>query len=189
MHDTYDKTTLAKEQKVVEASKKDPQAFGVLYDKYFKQVFRFIHGRVNDKDVTADLTSQVFLKALTNIHQFEYRGLPFAAWLFRIAVNEYTDYFRKAKKARFVVLEGTAINSLFTEMSFDESEVEMLKKKIPNVMSKLKPHELQVIELRFFESRSFKEIGYILDITENNAKVKTYRALDKLRKYFFKGKK
>ncbi|NJM24972.1 MAG: hypothetical protein HC859_05145 [Bacteroidia bacterium] len=94
-----DKQTL-KEEDVIRASQRDPSAFRPLYEKYYRTLFRFILYRVADKEVTADLTSQVFLKALLHLDKFQLRGFPFSSWLYRIAINECNDFFRKTKKAR-----------------------------------------------------------------------------------------
>jgi RNA polymerase sigma-70 factor (ECF subfamily) len=158
----------------------DPTRFSVLYDKYYKPVFVFIYRRTDDKDLTADLTSQVFLKAITHLPKYQHKGLPFSAWLFRIAVNEINMLFRKNKNRRSLAIEEIGLEVLVEEIGGNEKEeeIELLLKAI----QRLALEEVHYIELRFFEGRSFKEIGTILEITENNAKVRTYRILDKIKK-------
>lgn len=171
------------EQEVIRQTRNNPQAFRPLYERYFKRVFLFVYHRVGDKDVTGDITSQVFLKALQRIHQFQFRGLPFSSWLFRIAVNECNDLFRRTRRERLVVLEGSHAEILYEEM-FGKDHLEEMRTKLPSVLERLKAEELQIIELRFMESRSFREVGQILGMTENNAKVRTYRILDKMKRLF-----
>jgi RNA polymerase sigma-70 factor (ECF subfamily) len=171
------------EEEVIEKAKKDPKAFRSLYEKYYKQIFLFIHHRVGNRDQSADITSQVFLKAMMNIERYQFRGLPFSSWLYRIAVNECNTFFRKNKRERFVVLEDEHVGNMVDEM-FGESVQDELRVKLPFILEKLKPHELHLIELRFLESRPFKEVAEILDITETYAKVRTYRVLDKMKKLF-----
>lgn len=178
-------TQLSDEEEVIRKSRRNPENFKVLYEKYYRRIFLFILHRVGDKPTTADLTSQVFLKALLNIPNYDFRGLPFSAWLFRIASNECNDLFRKEKRVRMVVLEGSASESLYEEM-FENDAKEELKKRLPQALEKLKPLELQFIELRFMEGRPFREVGQIMGVTENNAKVKVYRILDKMKKYLVK---
>ncbi|MDX1627179.1 MAG: sigma factor, partial [Fulvivirga sp.] len=79
---------IARENEWVEEAKRDPQAFGKLYDRYFEGIFQFILRRTDDESLTADLCSQTFLKALQHIKKYEHRGVPFSAWLYRIASNE-----------------------------------------------------------------------------------------------------
>ena len=173
------------EGEIIGLAKKDPAAFKPLYEKYFKRIFLFVYHRIEDRNLTSDLTAQVFLKALTRIDQFNERGLPFSSWLYRIAINECNDFFRKNKRARVVYVEEPAFNQLFEEM-FPDNPREELEKKLHVVLGKLKPEELQIIELRFFEDMPFKMVAEVLNITETYAKVRTYRTLDKMKKIFLK---
>lgn len=186
MHETdYQNNDLQQEQEAIDIrrSQTDPEAFKPLYEKYFKKIFLFILRRVTEKEIARDITQQVFLKALNSLRKFQLRGLPFSAWLFRIAINECNDYFRKTKKARLVTIDEQLTESLFEEMMAD-NRMEELKLRLPTILKTLSPNDLQLIEFRFFEQRSFREIGLLLDITETYAKVKTYRALDKMKKRF-----
>jgi RNA polymerase sigma-70 factor (ECF subfamily) len=173
------------EQDIILRSQTDPEAFRSLYEKYFKRIFLFVLHRVEDKAVCADITSQVFLKALLNIRRFKFRGLPFSSWLFRIALNECNDYFRKSRRYRMVAIEDKAVEQLFEEMTQSTRE-EDLRQQLPGILQKLSGEELQLIELRFFEQRPFKEVADISGITETYAKVKVYRILQKMRKLFLK---
>lgn len=173
------------EEQLIREAQLDPNAFRPLYSSYYKPIFRFVLHRIGDKDLTADVTSQVFLKAMLNINKFSFRGLPFSAWLYRIAINECNDFFRKNKRERLVVLEEASVDQLYEEMFGDEA-LEELKARLPAILEKLAPDELQVIELRFLENRAFREVGEILGITETYAKVKTYRILAKMKSFFIK---
>lgn len=175
-------TQLTDEEEVIQKSRQNPENFRVLYEKYYRRIFLFILHRVGDKPTAADITSQVFLKALLNLSGFDFRGLPFSAWLYRIATNECHELFRKKKRVRMVVLEEAAAENLYEEM-FEHDAKEELKKRLPGALERLKPAELQFIELRFMEGRPFREVGQIMGVSENNAKVKVYRILDKMRKY------
>lgn len=168
------------EHEWVEAAKKDPARFGVLYNKYHEQIFRFIYQRVDDKEAAFDATSQVFLKALTNLHKYEFRGVPFASWLYRIAKSEVNQLFRQNKAQRTINVESVHLYDMIDEM--EENRLEEYHDKLMDVISDLEEDDLQLIEMRYFEKRPFKEIGEILEITENNAKVKVYRILERLEK-------
>lgn len=177
------KEQLLLEEDVIRNAQRDPQAFRPLYEKYYKPIFLFVLHRVGEKQTSADITSQVFLKALQKLNQFQFRGVPFSSWLFRIAVNECNDFFRKTKRQRMVVLEESDAENLYEEMFGTEVMTE-LKAKLPLILEKLDQNELQFIELRFMEGRPFKEIADIIGISENYAKVRTYRVLDKMKKLF-----
>ena len=175
------KEEIDREQKILAMSKKDPRYFAPIYDKYYDQIFVFIYKRLDDEEHTADVTSIVFLKCLKNLDRYKFQGVPFSAWLYRIAVNEVNQFFRMQKKTqRTVNLRTEHVNVLFEEMEMisDDEEPEAV---VSRLLEGMKPEDVQFLEMRFFEGRSFKEIGYFLNITEVNAKVKTYRILKKLR--------
>ena len=166
----------------IRRAQKDPECFGPLYRKYHEQIFRYIYQRMDDEELAFDVTSQVFMKALNNLHKYEYRGVPFSSWLYRIAKSELYQSFRDRKAERTVNIESFQLFEMIDE--FEEDQTEENKRKLFNSLAKMKEKDLQLIELRFFERRSFKEIGEILEVTENNAKVKAFRAIEKLKQIF-----
>lgn len=182
MHDLKIGSTEDEEQTIRDAQK-HPGAFRSIYERYYTPIFRFVLHRVADKELTADITSQVFLKALQNLHQFKFKGFPFSSWLYRIAANECNDFFRKNKRQRVVVLEEAHAEILYEEM-FGNDALAELKAKLPFIMERLPIEDIQYIELRFLEERPFKEVAEIIGVSETYAKVKTYRVLEKMKKLF-----
>ena len=173
---------LDKERDIIERSRKDPQAFGELYEIYFDRIFNFIYRQTDDEQLAGDLCSQTFINALNSLSRYEFRGVPFSAWLYRIARNEIYKHYRKNKRKNVFSIEEVKIRELIERS--DETWDEELVQKLINFMKDLPTDMLQVLELRFFEDKDFKDIAFILDITESGAKMRTYRALDKLRKNF-----
>ena len=180
----YHKTSirLIEEQGLINRAKKDPSSFGPLYKEYHEQIFRYIYQRMDDEELAFDVTSQVFMKALNNIHKYEFRGVPFSSWLYRIAKSELYQAFRDKKAERTVNVESIHLFDVAEEL--EEDSTERNKTLIYKCLALLKENDVQLIEMRFFEKRNFKEIGEILEMTENNAKVKTFRALEKLKQLF-----
>lgn len=182
----YHKTEsdLRAELAIIESAKSDPARFGLLYEKYYRQVFVFVFRRTGNDELAGDLVSNTFLKALLSLKKYEYKGVPFSAWLFRIAINEVNMFFRKSERERTVSLEKSDLGKMIAEAGekdSDENQQLLLK-----ALRTLSSEEMQLIELRFFEKRAFAEAGEILGITENNAKVRTYRILDKLKQVLLK---
>lgn len=175
------------EEEAIRRSVDNPENFKLLYEAYFKKIFLFVLHRVGEKELAADVTQQVFLNALVNIKKYQFRGLPFSSWLFRIAVNQCNDYFRKNKKMRMVVLEGPNIKDLYEDLTAEQT-MEEWERKLPDVLEHLDETELQLIELRYFEQRPFKEVSEIVGLTESNTKVRTYRILEKMKKIFLQRK-
>lgn len=181
-HHTEDR--LMQELQWIKRAKEDPRSFEPLYNKYYEQIFRYIYQRMDDKEMAHDITSQVFLKALNNIQKYEYRGVPFASWLYRIAKSELYQSFRDEKATRTVNVETVSLHDMI-----DDSQEDMSEEKraiLLKAIGELGEDEVQMIEMRFFEKRSFKEIGDILEITENNAKVKAHRIIQKMKALFNK---
>ncbi len=170
---------LEEELRWIEAAKARPEDFRPLYEKYYKPIFSYLYQRMSSKDSAFDLTGQVFLKALTNLHKYEFRGVPFSSWLYRIAHNEMVQMFRKQKEQRVV---NADINDL--RFICEESNGTFFEEYLPAIKSligQLNEKDLQMVEMRYFEKRPFKEIAEILNITEVNAKVRMYRIIEKLK--------
>jgi RNA polymerase sigma-70 factor (ECF subfamily) len=179
-HYHHTSSQLNEELVIIEAAKLNPERFGPLYDKYYKQIFNYVYQRMDCKDTAFDLTGQVFLKALTNLQNYQFKGVPFASWLYRIAHNELMQLFRNLKDKR-------AINADIGDLRFicEENEEPFFEEYIPAIkklISELNEDDLQMVELRYFEKRPFKEIAELLNITEVNAKVKMHRVIEKLKK-------
>ena len=169
---------LNSEQEIIEAAKKDLQHFEKLYSKYHDQIFRYVYQRMDDKDIAHDVTSQVFLKSMNNLKKFKYKGVPFSAWLFRIASNEVVQFYKDKKSERTVQIQTDYIQDIIANES--ELRREQLSLVIEEI-AELPEKELELIELRYFEKRPFKEISQILNITESNAKVRIHRIVAKLK--------
>ena len=170
------------EYAILERSRKDPAQFGLLYKKYFDRIFNFIYRQTDDEDLTADLCSQTFLNALNYKDKYDFRGVPISAWFYKIASNEVKRHFKKANRSPVFSLEEVRVREIFDQENddWDEEVLERLLIYLQDLPSEM----LEVLQLRFFEDRDFKEIAFILDISESGAKMRVYRALDNLRTNF-----
>lgn len=184
-HQTPD--LLRQEELWVTQAKSDPTKFEPLYRKYYSPILRYLQQRVDDPEAAFDIASQVFIKAMKNLKSYEFRGVPFGSWLYRIAKSELYQQFREKQASKLVRLDNIQVAS-FDDLFFDGDEAEMNRSRLLKALQFLKPDQLKLVEMRFFEQLSFKEMGEQLGLTENNAKVKTFRAVEKLRIYFLKKK-
>lgn len=171
---------LINEKEIIAASKKDPHCFRPLYDYYYQGVFNYIYQKTNEINNTAEIASSVFYKALINIGKYHDRNLPFGAWLFKIAYNETMQYFRRSKRIRYVVLDNNLIDNLANEVESD-NKIRLLQ-AIRNVFEKLKTSELEIIEFKYFQQKTNREIAFILGMNEGNLKVKAHRIIRKIKK-------
>jgi len=180
---------LNEERELVKKAKKDPEAFGKLYDKYYSQIFGYILKRVANLDIAKDICSETFLKALKNIWKFRWKNISFGAWLYRIANNEIANFFRK-RKYKLVSLEKISepIDGGNPEIELIEAEKKIKEYqdflKIQKEISKLEIKYQEVITLRFFEKKKIKEIAEILGKREGTIKSLLHRGLEKLRENF-----
>jgi len=177
---------LDEEKELIKRAKKDSEAFGKLYDKYYSQIFGYILKRVANLDIAQDICSETFLKALKNLWKFRWKNISLSAWLYRIANNEITNFFRK-KKHKLVSLEKISepIDGSNPEIELIEAE-DRLKMhqdflKIQEKISELEIKYQEVITLRFFEKKQIKEIAEILGKKEGTVKSLLHRGLEKLR--------
>ena len=174
---------MLQEWQEIQAAQQNPAAFRPLYDRYYEPIFRFIHRRTGAESLSADICSEVFFKAMQKLNGYTFKGVPFSAWLYRIASNEITQHFRNTQKNRVVSVETTTLPDLMEEMGDLEAvgNHQFQEALIP-CLNQLKPKDLELIELRFFEQRPFKEIADLLEITESSCKMRTYRVLGRLKK-------
>ncbi|MFC1865377.1 RNA polymerase sigma factor [Chloroflexota bacterium] len=182
------KIILDQERILVERAKNDKEAFAELYDKYCSQILGYVIKRTANIEVAQDVTSQVFFKAYKNIGQFQWRGVPFSSWLYKIASNEITNHFRERKRRR-QYLENN-YDSEVTPNPSPESELAQAQEDLQKYEEFLSVHEnisklsfkyQEVITLRYFEHKQLKDIGVILGKNEGTVKSLLYRGLKKLR--------
>ncbi len=150
--------------------------------KYHHEIFVFILKKTRNEVLRADITSVVFIKALENLHKFHYKGVPFVAWLYRIASNETNMFFRKANTQRMVSLDSKEVIAFQDDCDLDgglsyEYKISLFVKG----MNRLSEEEVEYLELKYFEKLSHQEISYIKDISLANAKVKIHRIVKKLK--------
>jgi len=168
----------ADERLLVEAAQKDPARFAELYEDNFERVYAYVVRRVGDRAETEDLTSEVFHHALLNLKRYEWRGIPFAAWLYRIAANLISD--RWQRKGR----EDVADNPEQIESAkAKNTEIEEVERRATlfRLVGTLPAEQQRVVVLRFVEEKSIKEVAQEIRKTEGAVKQLQFRALSSLR--------
>jgi len=156
----------------------DPEAFGQLYDRFQPEIVRYLAHRVGDPDTAEDLAQQVFMKAWQAIPRYEARGVPFKAWLYRMAHNQMVDHFRTRKQT--TDLDGIDVP--------EDAEAETLvlaaemSAALGQALGRLSEDHRQVLTLRFLMEKSAKEIGEIMGRKEVTVRGLQMRALQALRR-------
>jgi RNA polymerase sigma-70 factor (ECF subfamily) len=160
------------ERLMVEAAQRDPSRFAELYEHNFERVYAYIARRVENREEAQDLTAEVFHQALANLSQFEWRGLPFIAWLLRIAANALADRWKKSSRDPVLAEE-------IVELGIDD-HVER-QAMLSQLIEALPPDQKLVIVRRFVEQRSIRDIAHELQRSEGAIKQLQFRALQALR--------
>ena len=166
----------ADERLLVEAAQKDPARFADLYELHFERVYAYVVRRVQDRTESEDLTAEVFHQALANLKRFEWRGIPFAAWLFRIAANLISDRWQHSRRE---IVNDAAVGSAQVE----PAEIEAVEKRATlfRLVETLPPEQRRVVVLRFAEQKSIKQVAREIRKTEGAVKQLQFRALTNLR--------
>jgi len=166
---------LTDERRRIEAAQKDPDRFAELYEEHFERVYAFVVRRVRDRSAAQDLTAEVFHDALANLKKFEWRGVPFAAWLYRIAANAIADYFHR--KSRELGPADRAVAETTTE------ELEQVEQRATlfRLVETLPIDQRRVIVMRFAQDLPIREIAAQIGRSEGAVKQLQWRGLQTLR--------
>lgn len=176
------KEKLTEEEILINKSRTDPEAFGLLYERYVDKIFNYVYFRVGSTDDAQDLTAKVFFKALKSISSYRYMGLPFSAWLYRIAHNLVANYHRDRSKMVEISIENLTI----TDTSKASAPEVQLSKQQDNayllkLINDLSPQKKELIILKFVQRLSNEEIGQIFGKTEGAIKSLYHRTLLELK--------
>jgi len=173
---------LSDDQILARAIQGDREAFGELYRRYVQRIYNYIYYRVGSPPDAEDLTARVFYRVLRNIHRYEDRGLPFSAYLYRIAHNVVANWHRDNQRRAEIPLD--ALWSLQDESP--APEVALLRheeyERLMTVIRRLPPERQQLLILKFVERLSNAEIGQIMGRTEGAIKSLYHRTLLALRR-------
>ncbi len=178
---------LQAEKELVKRAQHSPEAFGELYEVYYRRIFNYALKRTANVQLALDITSITFLKAFSQIKKYRWRDVPFAAWLYRIASNEVNDHYRREGGRRISSIESIAdladtgdysdeINEAEEELSRHEEFITLHRK-----ISELPFIYQEVIALKFFEKKKIREMVKILGKKEGTIKSLLHRGVEKLR--------
>ncbi|MGH9689046.1 MAG: RNA polymerase sigma factor [Candidatus Acidiferrales bacterium] len=162
---------------LIEAAQKDPARFVDLYEQNFERVYAFVSRRVHRQADAEDITAEVFQNAFENLPRFEWRGVPFVAWLYRMAANAIADRWEALSR------ENGKPATVAPSTDFDNSEIEKTEQRaqIFRCVANLPADQRRVIEMRFAEEKSIREIAKELGKTTGAVKQLQFRAYQKLR--------
>jgi RNA polymerase sigma-70 factor (ECF subfamily) len=169
------------EVELIEQAKQDPMAFGVLYERYVDRIYSYIYYRTGNQQDAEDLTARTFFKALDHIGGFNNRGVPFSAWLYRIAHNLVANWHRDRNRRHELVLEDQAHLSHSSGNPERMAEASEAREALLSAIRKLPDDRQQLILLKFSDALPNAQIGAIMGRSEGAIKSLYHRTLLALR--------
>lgn len=171
----------AAEAVLVEQAKEDPHAFGALYERYVDRIYSYIYYRTGNQQDAEDLTARTFHKALDHIGRFDNRGVPFSAWLYRIAHNLVANWHRDRSRRRELVLEDQAHLPYGSGNPERLAEASEARDALLSAIRQLPDDRQQLILLKFSDALPNAQIGVIMGRSEGAIKSLYHRTLLALR--------
>lgn len=159
----------------------DQSEFVELYKDYFPRIYNYVHYRVDDFNAAEDLTSQIFEKLFSKLNSYQSDKAPLSAWIFSIARNAITDYYRSRKNTHFISLE-LAVEPVDSKL--DPSDITVLnetQRHLRKALALLNQRERDIIALKFWGGFSNRDIAKLIGISESNTGVILFRAMRRLR--------
>lgn len=172
---------LSDSELVVKARDGEKEAFGVLYERYLTKIYNYVYYRTGNHHDAEDLTARVFFRAMSHIEQYTERGVPFQAWLYRIAHNLVANWHRDRGRRKVIPLDEYIAASLRTDAPDKKAEDDEELDALRLAMRQLPEERQQLLVLKFVERLSNAEIGEIMDRTEGAVKSLYHRTLLSLR--------
>jgi len=169
------------DSELVEAAKKDKQAFGELYERYLTKIYNYIYYRTGNQHDAEDLTAKVFYRALSHIEGYVDKGVPFQAWLYRIAHNLVANFHRDKGRRKIISLDEYIAHTLHSEAPDRQTEANEEQERLMHAIERLPAERQQLLILKFIEQKSNAEIGEIMERTEGAVKSLYRRTLLSLR--------
>lgn len=166
---------------LVELAKTEQEAFGELYERYVKKIYNYIYYRTSNQHDAEDLTARVFYRAMSHIETYTDRGLPFQAWLYRIAHNLVANWHRDRGRRKIIPLDEFIASNLRSESPDRHAEDQEEREHLLAAIRRLPAERQQLLVLKFVEHLSNAEIGEIMDRTEGAIKSLYHRTLISLR--------
>ena len=158
------------------------EAWDELYDTYFPKMYRYLYVRIGDRDAAEELAAEVFEQACRGVHRFQYRGVPIASWLYRVAHNVMVDWQRRRRRNPEVPVLGDFAG-------IDHTDRVAVRDELAQALNTLTGEQRQVLLLRHIEGHSAASAGAIMGKKDNAIRALEFRALASLRRVMSRGER
>lgn len=170
------------DETLVTLAQADPAAFGALYERHVRAVYNYVFYRLGNVHEAEDVTAKVFYQALTHLGGYSSRGVPFSAWLFRIAHNLVANWYRDSRRRRTFSLDDTCLERPDGEKELDQQAMEREgEQELRRILAGLSAERQQLVVLKYVQGMSNSQIGTIMGRSEGAVKALLHRTLLSLR--------
>jgi RNA polymerase sigma-70 factor (ECF subfamily) len=172
---------LEDDQALAQRARHDSEAFGVLYERHIGPIYRYVYYRVGNVEDSEDLTARVFTRALKHVRNYRDRGVPFSAWLYRIAHNVVANYHRDNSRHPSVPLDDMELHGAHHDDADAKIDVDRQRDRLIRAIALLPEDRQQLVVLKFVQQLQNAEIGQIMNRSEGAIKSLYHRTLEQLR--------
>ncbi len=175
-------STCDDDRELIQRAREDQEAFGRLYQKYLRMVYNYVYYRIGHVEEAEDITESVFLHALLNFRKYQDRGLPFSAWLMKIAHNLVANWYRRESKNLRVSLDSEETRSFASQAPSPEELMESREEseRIVRLVRSLPEEKQQALILRYAAGLKHREIGEVMGKSTTAVKVLLHRTIQTL---------
>ena len=169
------------ENALIERAKTDKEAFGQLYERYVDRIYSYVYYRTGNSDDAEDLTARIFIRAMNHMPNYRDQGLPFSAWLYRIAHNLVANWHRDNSRRKLIALDDVSQWQLAGEGPEFATQMMEDKETLMLAIRRLPADRQELLSLKFVDRLSNAEIGDIMGRSEGAIKSLYHRTLLSLR--------
>lgn len=169
------------ERVLIARAQADPEGFAVLYDKYVDRIYNYVYQRTGNAFDAEDLTARTFVRAFTHLERYTFRGVPFSAWLYRIAHNAVANWHRDRKRHQVISLDALVPRQADEDRPDDLTQADDECRSLLEALQRLPPERQQLLILKFSEGLTNADIGTVMGRTEGAIKSLYHRTLLALR--------
>jgi RNA polymerase sigma-70 factor (ECF subfamily) len=175
-------TYVEPDELLIQRARREPEAFGLLYERYVSAVYNYVFYRMSNRAEAEDMTARVFYQALTHLDRYVHRGAPFSAWLFRIAHNLVANWHRDRQTRQTFSLDGAVLERASEERALDDQASSREEvRELRAAFARLAPDRQQLLVLKYVQGMSNAEIGEIMGRSEGAIKALLHRTFLSLR--------
>lgn len=182
MKESQEGRTLEEKLIIAIKEKGDKRAASKLIEFYYKDIYRYVFKQTSDRELSKDLTQEIFISILNSIDSYSFEKASFKTWIYKIASNKIIDFYRsKFYKYRIIVDEIDDYNLLSSENIEEEFQVREDLNEVIKIVNTMNANIQEIFRLKVFGDMSFKEISIILELSESTVKTRYYGAIKKIK--------